>query len=72
MKNSNKLKSILQNAKRFLMPPPDYTPSEWVEQYLKFPDGPYTGQPMKLFEFQKGMIDVIKERKMKIVFETSA
>ncbi|MCE4015306.1 phage terminase large subunit family protein [Escherichia coli] len=72
MKNSNKLKSILQNAKRFLMPPPDYTPSEWVEQYLKFPDGPYTGQPMKLFEFQKGMIDVIKERKKKIVFETSA
>lgn len=27
---------------------------------------------MKLFEFQKGMIDVVKERKRKIVFETSA
>ncbi|MFG0514935.1 phage terminase large subunit family protein, partial [Kluyvera intermedia] len=70
--SANKIKKILQTAKRFVLPPPDYTPSEWVEQYLKFPDGPYTGQPMKLFEFQKGMIDVIKENKRKIVFETSA
>lgn len=63
---------ILRNAKTFIMPPPDYTPSEWVEHNLIFPDGPYSGQPMKLYEFQKEMIDVVKERKKKIVMMTSA
>ncbi|MHB7569816.1 phage terminase large subunit family protein [Citrobacter braakii] len=72
MKNKQKLELILERAKRFLLPPPDYTPSEWVEANLKFPDGPHSGQPMKLFEFQRGMIDVIKERKKKIVLMTSA
>lgn len=72
MNSVDKLKKLLKNSKRFLMPPPDYTPSEWVEQNLKFPDGPYADQPMKLYEFQRGMIDVIKERKKKIVMMTSA
>lgn len=70
--NDKKLSLIIKNSKKFIQPPPDYTPSEWVEQYLRFPDGPYAGQSMKLFEFQKGMIDSIRERKRKIVFETSA
>lgn len=62
---NKKLMRILRNAKTFIMPPPDYTPSEWVEHNLIFPDGPYSGQPMKLYEFQKEMIDVVKERKKK-------
>lgn len=70
--NNKKLMNILRKAKTFLMPPPDYTPSEWVENNLIFPDGPYSGQPMRLFEFQKEMIDVVKERKKKIVMMTSA
>lgn len=69
---NKKLMRILRNAKTFIMPPPDYTPSEWVEHNLIFPDGPYSGQPMKLYEFQKEMIDVVKERKKKIVMMTSA
>ncbi|HDP9624463.1 phage terminase large subunit family protein [Escherichia coli] len=70
--NNKKLMNILRKAKTFLMPPPDYTPSEWIENNLIFPDGPYSGQPMRLFEFQKEMIDVVKERKKKIVMMTSA
>lgn len=70
--NRQKLLKIIKKSRQFILPPPDYTPSEWVEHNLIFPDGPYAGQPMKLFEFQKGMIDVVKERKRKIVFETSA
>lgn len=69
---NKKLMRILRNAKTFIMPPPDYTPSEWVEHNLIFPDGPYSGQSMKLYEFQKEMIDVVKERKKKIVMMTSA
>ncbi|WP_431613955.1 terminase gpA endonuclease subunit [Enterobacter cloacae] len=72
MTNKEKLKRIIKQSMQFLMPPPDYTPSEWVEANLVFPDGPYAGQAMRLFEFQKGMIDVIKERKTKIILETSA
>ncbi|MGS7257715.1 terminase gpA endonuclease subunit [Enterobacter hormaechei] len=72
MKSIDKLRKIIEASKTFIMPPADYTPSEWVEQNLIFPDGPYADQPMKLYEFQKGMIDSIKEKKKKIVFMTSA
>ncbi|MDP8728353.1 terminase gpA endonuclease subunit [Serratia marcescens] len=68
----NKLKKILAESHKFVVPPPVLTPSEWVEKHLKFPDGPEAGQPLKLFNFQKGMIDAINESKKKIVFETSA
>jgi len=67
-----KLQKILQAAQPFILPPPNYTPSEWVEHNLILPDGPMAGQKMKLFSFQKGMIDVITEGKKKIIFETSA
>lgn len=72
MKSINKLKKIIKASKIFIMPPADYTPSEWVEQNLIFPDGPYADQPMRLFEFQRGMIDAIKGNKKKIVLMTSA
>lgn len=72
MTNLEKLKKIIKASKTFIMPPADYTPSEWVEQNLIFPDGPYADQPMKLFEFQRGMIDAIKGKKKKIVLMTSA
>ncbi|MCU3648369.1 terminase [Enterobacter hormaechei] len=72
MTNLEKLKKIIKASKTFIMPPADYTPSEWVEQNLIFPDGPYADQPMRLFEFQRGMIDAIKGKKKKIVLMTSA
>ncbi|WP_205955081.1 terminase gpA endonuclease subunit [Pantoea stewartii] len=70
--NNKKIQKLLKTSQRFMLPPPNYTPSEWVEHNLIWPDGPYAGQPMKLFSFQNEMIDVIKERKKKIVMMTSA
>ncbi|WP_039660892.1 terminase gpA endonuclease subunit [Pantoea sp. MBLJ3] len=72
MNDLKKINAIFKQAYRFIIPPPEYTPSEWVEENLVWPDGPYAGQKMTLFEFQKEMIDALKGKKKKIVFETSA
>lgn len=68
----DKLFKILRKSQSFILPPPILSPSEWVEDNLVFPDGVDAGRKMKLFEFQKGMIDSINEDKRKIIFMTSA
>ncbi|BEN87061.1 terminase gpA endonuclease subunit [Serratia marcescens] len=68
----NKFLNVLRKSKQFITPPPILTPSKWVEENLIFPDGPLGGRKMKLFEFQKDMINSINEDKRKIVFMTSA
>lgn len=67
-----KLLSILINAQKYILPPPILKPSEWVKTNLNWPDGIKVGRPMELFSFQEQMIDVINEKKRKIVFMTSA
>lgn len=73
MKNLEKLKNIYVKASEFMRPPTILKASEWCETYLKVIDGPLAGQPLKLFSFQKEMIDAIHEEDKKaIVFKTSA
>lgn len=70
--NIDKLKNIFKSCSTFIKPPPVLKASEWCETHLKVIDGPMAGQPLKLFSFQKEMIDAIHEGKKKIVFKTSA
>lgn len=72
MKNLDKLKNIFKKSAEFMTPPPVLKASDWCEQYLKIIDGPMMNQKMKLFSFQKEMIDAIHEGKRKVVFKTSA
>lgn len=67
-----KIKKMISNVAEFIKAPKVCNPSEWVESNLFFPDGPMANQPMKLDNFQKGMIDSINEGKVKIIFMTSA
>lgn len=67
-----KIKNIIQRVSKYIKAPEVCKPSEWVERNLYFPDGPMANQPMKLDNFQKGMIDSINEGKVKIIFMTSA
>lgn len=67
-----KIKNIIQRVSKYIKAPEVCKPSEWVEHNLYFPDGPMANQPMKLDNFQKGMIDSINEGKVKIIFMTSA
>ncbi|MDA3133448.1 phage terminase large subunit family protein [Atlantibacter subterraneus] len=72
MTNIDKLKNIFKACSTFIQPPPVLSPSEWCEANLTVVDGPQLGQKLKLFPFQKEMIDAIQEGKRKIVFKTSA
>lgn len=72
MTNIDKLKNIFKSCSTFIKPPPVLKASEWCQTHLKVIDGPMAGQPLKLFSFQKEMIDAIHEGKKKIVFKTSA
>ncbi len=72
MKNIDKLKLIFEKGSGFMIPPPVLNPSDWAEQNLILTDGPNAGQKMRLFSFQKQMLDAITEGKKKIVFKTSA
>ncbi|WP_250153470.1 terminase gpA endonuclease subunit [Cedecea lapagei] len=67
------LMRILNKADESLKPPPKIKPSEWVEKHLVFPDGVLAGQPVKLFEFQKEVIDqVTNPHVTKIVIQSAA
>jgi len=73
VKNLDKLKIIYQKSAEFMRPPPILKASEWCEKYLKVIDGPLAGQPLKLFSFQKEMLNAIHlDDKKAIVFKTSA
>lgn len=72
MTNIQKLKDIFKSCSTFIKPPPILSPSEWCEQNLTIVDGPQMGEKMRLFSFQKEMINAIQEGKRKVVFKTSA
>lgn len=72
MNNIEKLKNIFKEARQFLVPPPILTAVEWSERNLIVIDGPMAGQKLKLFSFQKEMLNAIHEGKKKIVYKTSA
>lgn len=72
MKNIEKLKTIFKKGATFITPPPVLAPSEWAEQNLTFVDGPSSGQPMRLYSFQKQIADSLLEGKKKIVMKLPA
>lgn len=72
MKNLRKLSNIFKQASGQMIPPPMLNCSEWCEQNLTIVDGPRAGEKMRLFSFQREMMDAIHEGKKKIVFKTSA
>lgn len=72
MTNIQKVKDIFKTCSTFIKPPPILSPSEWCEQNLTIVDGPQMGEKMRLFSFQKEMINAIQEGKRKVVFKTSA
>ncbi|WP_369115595.1 terminase gpA endonuclease subunit [Edwardsiella tarda] len=72
MKKLLKLITVLNRAIQNLKPPKRQKPSEWVETNLKFPDGPLTGQPVRLFEFQKEPLDKIIEPTIRKIVLLSA
>lgn len=65
--------TVLNRSVRHLIPPIKYKPSVWAEKHLVLPDGAAAGQKIKLYSFQREMLDVIEDnRYRKIVFKTSA
>ena len=40
-----------------LLPPVRRRPSEWAESELRVPDGPRAGQRLRLFPFQREILD---------------
>lgn len=72
MKNIEKLKTIFKKGATFITPPPVLAPSEWAEQNLTFVDGPSSGQPMRLYSYQKQIADSLLEGKKKIVMKLPA
>ena len=40
-----------------LLPPARRRPSEWAESELRVPDGPRAGQRLRLFPFQREILD---------------
>jgi len=64
---------VLKRAIKILKPPQKYKPSEWAEKHLVLPDGAAAGQKLKLYSFQKEMLDIIDDdRYRKVVYKTSA
>ncbi|EKB0514325.1 phage terminase large subunit family protein [Escherichia coli] len=73
MDKQKKIQMILQSATKALQPPPKIKPSEWVEQNLYFPDGSAANQKVKLYEFQKEVIDqIINPKVTKVVIQSAA
>ena len=70
---TSKIMKVLKRAIKILKPPQKYKPSEWAEKHLVLPDGAAAGQKLKLYSFQKEMLDIIDDdRYRKVVYKTSA
>ncbi|WP_391487821.1 phage terminase large subunit family protein [Leclercia tamurae] len=64
---------VLKRTIKILKPPQKYKLSEWAEKHLVLPDGAAAGQKIKLYSFQKEMLDIIDDdRYCKVVYKTSA
>ena len=71
--NTNRTMKVLKRAIKILKPPQKYKPSEWAEKHLVLPDGAAAGQKLKLYSFQKEMLDIIEsDQYRKVVYKTSA
>lgn len=56
-----------------IKPPQKLKPSEWAETHLVLPDGAAAGQKLKLYSFQKEMLDIIEsDQYRKVIYKTSA
>lgn len=67
------ISTVLKRTVRNLIPPIKYKPSEWAEKNLVLPDGAAAGQKIKLYSFQREMLDIIEDtRYKKIIYKTSA
>lgn len=70
---TNKTLKVLKRTIKILKPPQKMKPSEWAEKHLILPDGAAAGQKLKLYSFQKEMLDIIDDdRYRKVVYKTSA
>ncbi|MFG0800796.1 terminase gpA endonuclease subunit [Leclercia sp. GLN_9] len=70
---TNKTLKVLKRTIKILKPPQKMRPSEWAEKHLILPDGAAAGQKLKLYSFQKEMLDIIDDiRYRKVVYKTSA
>ncbi|CQI92591.1 Bacteriophage tail assembly protein [Yersinia rohdei] len=55
------------------MPPQKLKPSEFAEKYLVLPDGASAGQKIRLYAYQREMIDIIDNPQYrKVVYKTSS
>jgi len=69
----NRTLTVLKNAVQIIKPPQKLKPSEWAEQNLVLPDGAAAGQKLKLYSFQREMLDIIEsDQYRKVVYKTSA
>lgn len=65
--------NTLLSQTRKINPPERLLPSEWAEQNVVLPDGRMAGQRIKLYPFQKEMLDIIDNSQYrKVVYKTSA
>ncbi|WP_414618337.1 terminase gpA endonuclease subunit [Serratia liquefaciens] len=56
-----KFKKIYKKTIKKVLPPEKILPSKFAEDYLVFPDGRLAGQKLRLFEFQRQVLDTIIE-----------
>ncbi|HGW3443921.1 TPA: terminase gpA endonuclease subunit [Serratia marcescens] len=69
----NKFKKIYQRTIKKILPPEKIKPSKFAEDNLVFPDGRLAGQKLRLFEFQRQVLDTIVEPNIhRIVMMSSA
>ncbi|ENG6105867.1 phage terminase large subunit family protein [Serratia liquefaciens] len=68
-----KFKKIYKKTIKKILPPEKILPSKFAEQHLVFPDGRLAGQKLRLFEFQRQVLDTIIEPSVqRIVMMSSA
>ncbi|HGF8953743.1 TPA: terminase gpA endonuclease subunit [Yersinia enterocolitica] len=73
MQNKNKLQKVLQRSIKKILPPQKLKPSEFAEKYLVLPDGASAGQKIKLYAYQREMLDIIDNPQYrKVVYKTSS
>lgn len=71
--HSNKIKRIINQSRNSILPPQKLLPSEFAETYLVLPDGASAGQKIRLYSFQREMLDIIDDPQYrKVVYKTSA
>ncbi|HEN3480690.1 TPA: phage terminase large subunit family protein [Yersinia enterocolitica] len=73
MPNKNKLQKVLKRSIKKILPPQKLKPSEFAERYLVLPDGASAGQKIRLYAYQREMLDIIDNPQYrKVVYKTSS